>query len=195
MTCPKCRAAIDDDSFFCDQCGNEINVCPKCGKAGRGKVCTEDGTRLVPAKVQKGRVEERVSDTAVAAPVPVALSDEPGYEAITGSHSSLLLFNKSLGINIEAQHGDILGRTTGRFADLLGAHKQISGQHARIIFDPATGWCIEDVGSTNGTKVNGVKISKDTPQSLADGCRLMIASVELVVRIETAGDPSRTMRS
>ena len=27
--CPKCKALIDDDSLFCDQCGQQLMICPQ----------------------------------------------------------------------------------------------------------------------------------------------------------------------
>ena len=52
MICPKktCRIEIDDDSRFCDQCGSEILVCPKCNTFGVFKCCPNDGTKLVSRK-------------------------------------------------------------------------------------------------------------------------------------------------
>jgi len=37
MECLFCKFEIEDDSIFCDQCGKEVFICPKCSKPGRGK--------------------------------------------------------------------------------------------------------------------------------------------------------------
>ena len=50
MICVFCGGSIDDDSFYCDQCGKEILMCPECGRSGKRKVCTFDGNALVPVK-------------------------------------------------------------------------------------------------------------------------------------------------
>ena len=50
MICPSCKSEIDRDSFFCDQCGTEILICPVCKNPGKGKRCTQDGGKLIPAK-------------------------------------------------------------------------------------------------------------------------------------------------
>ena len=49
--CYKCGADIDSDSLFCDQCGAEQYVCPKCHIIGKGpnKRCGMCGSPLVPA--------------------------------------------------------------------------------------------------------------------------------------------------
>ena len=51
MKCFECKADIDDDSLFCDQCGAKIYLCPDCrvpGK-GEGKRCGLCGKKLVAA--------------------------------------------------------------------------------------------------------------------------------------------------
>jgi predicted RNA-binding Zn-ribbon protein involved in translation (DUF1610 family) len=50
MICAYCKADIEHDSFFCDQCGEELLICEKCGKPGKGKRCTDDGGKLISAK-------------------------------------------------------------------------------------------------------------------------------------------------
>ena len=54
--CYKCGADIDSDSLFCDQCGAEQYVCPKCHIIGKGpnKRCGMCGSPLVPATGQQG---------------------------------------------------------------------------------------------------------------------------------------------
>jgi len=49
MQCPSCKETIDDDSRYCDQCGEQIMVCSVCGRSGKGKRCIFDGKELVPA--------------------------------------------------------------------------------------------------------------------------------------------------
>ena len=67
MICAFCNAQIDDDSFFCDQCGEEILVCELCGEPGKKKRCTKDGQLLVPAK---SRNTVKTDQPAVAADSP-----------------------------------------------------------------------------------------------------------------------------
>ncbi|MGA2927690.1 MAG: FHA domain-containing protein [Solirubrobacteraceae bacterium] len=64
----------------------------------------------------------------------------------------------------------------GRLAD----DDEISRSHARVTVD-ASGFCaIEDLGSTNGTFVNGLRIS--APQTLSEGDTIEIGATTLVVR-------------
>jgi len=50
MKCPYCKELIDDDSYYCDQCGKEMRFCPECGKPKQGTVCAACGADLVSAK-------------------------------------------------------------------------------------------------------------------------------------------------
>lgn len=73
----------------------------------------------------------------------------------------------------------LIGRHTegaGRLAD----DEEISRSHARVSVD-ASGFCaIEDLGSTNGTLVNGLRISAQ--QTLSEGDTIEIGGTTLVVR-------------
>jgi hypothetical protein len=55
-----------------------------------------------------------------------------------------------------ADAATIIGRTSP--ADVLVTEPTVSGQHCRIVLSGAR-WCIEDLGSSNGTLVNGERIS------------------------------------
>lgn len=48
IQCPKCKADLLDDSNYCDQCGEKLMFCPKCGdrQPRRGKRCTQCGSLL-----------------------------------------------------------------------------------------------------------------------------------------------------
>ncbi len=63
----------------------------------------------------------------------------------------------------------------GRLAD----DEEISRAHARVTLDQSGACAVEDLGSTNGTFVNGVRIS--APRSLAEGDRIELGSTTLLV--------------
>ncbi len=71
----------------------------------------------------------------------------------------------------------------GRHADGAGRladDEEISRSHARITLE-RSGFCaIEDLGSTNGTFVNGLRISG--PQTLSEGDSIELGATTLVVR-------------
>jgi putative nucleotidyltransferase with HDIG domain len=58
-----------------------------------------------------------------------------------------------------------VGRNTS--LDIVIEHPSISRNHAEIVYS-VRGWIIRDLGSANGTFVNGVRISQDRPLLLQD---------------------------
>jgi pSer/pThr/pTyr-binding forkhead associated (FHA) protein len=86
---------------------------------------------------------------------------------------------RALGMSILLDDELLIGRHAdgaGRLAD----DEEISRSHARISLD-RSGFCgIEDLGSTNGTFVNGLRIAG--PQTLSVGDTIELGSTTLVVR-------------
>jgi len=167
MQCPSCKETIDDDSRYCDQCGEQIMVCSVCGRPGKGKCCTIDGKKLIPA----------VGVVSAVQPVPQSQG--------TSSGDKIKLTSQLHGIMIEAQDGDIIGRKNGAFANIFGRFNFISGTHCKIVKN-AAGWHIQDMGSTNGTTCNGTKLAPNTLYPLASGATIKIADVELLITYDSA---------
>jgi len=68
----------------------------------------------------------------------------------------------------------IVGRLAG--CDICLEDKSASRQHAAFVAE-GTGWAIEDMGSTNGTSLNGQKIARER---LRDGDRIRIGLTEII---------------
>jgi pSer/pThr/pTyr-binding forkhead associated (FHA) protein len=77
----------------------------------------------------------------------------------------------------------VVGR--GRSADLVIAEPTISRAHAAIGWD-AEGFFMQDLGSTNGSKVNG---QRSPLARLVDGDDLQLGKLHL--RITLRGEPAR----
>jgi pSer/pThr/pTyr-binding forkhead associated (FHA) protein len=85
-------------------------------------------------------------------------------------------------------------KTLGRAprADFVVDAALVSRVHCRFTLDQRNHLELEDLGSTNGTFVNGKKVAKAT---LSDGDQLTIGRVQFVVNSEanpSAGDPKTT---
>ncbi len=81
------------------------------------------------------------------------------------------------------RHADGLGR--------LGDDELLSRYHARVSLDAGELCAVEDLGSTNGTFVNGVRIS--VPQTLKQGDTIELGGSKLLVRelpVPAAADAS-----
>ncbi|MCL4479580.1 MAG: FHA domain-containing protein [Deltaproteobacteria bacterium] len=195
MICPFCKSDIEDNSIYCDQCGREIFICPKCGKPGKGKVCTSDGTALVSKKDKGGNVQSPLwvnNNVSAINPTPInpvsPPLNNPAASPVNLKTNELHLINNNLGLDLRVENGDIIGRTTGRFVDVFGQYQYVSGKHLQINYDPKNGWICIDMDSTFGTKYNNVLLTPNQPQILKDKSLLLIADkIEFYVQIFMIG--------
>jgi serine/threonine-protein kinase len=84
------------------------------------------------------------------------------------------------------------GRTTiGRDAgnDMVLPFNQVSRHHAQIQFGPAQ-CTVTDIGSTNGTFINGTPAPPGVPQPLRPGDALGIGPITLTVTLPFSSDPT-----
>jgi pSer/pThr/pTyr-binding forkhead associated (FHA) protein len=75
--------------------------------------------------------------------------------------------------------GSIIGRSHS--CDIALDDVGVSRQHARVI-PVARGWAIEDMGSTNGLRINGSPITE--PRALRDGDRIELGNSEIVFEVK-----------
>ena len=94
-------------------------------------------------------------------------------------------FYEGLEVRMDRQR-IVIGR--GREADLAVAEPTISRQHAAIAWD-GEGYVLEDLGSTNGTRVNGRKAARTR---LLAGDELELGRLQL--RLEAGREPARVGR-
>jgi len=182
MQCPLCKETIDDDSRYCDQCGEQLLVCSVCGRPGEGKRCIFDGKELVPVA---GDACAPTIQPTVIQPIPQSNSTN------NASGDKIKLTSQIHGIMIEAGDGDIIGRKNGAFAGVFGRFNYLSGIHCKIV-KTAAGWHIQDMGSTNKTIYNGMELVPNALYPIASGTTIKIADVELTVTYDqTEGGTAR----
>lgn len=153
MKCPFCKEIIDDDSYFCDQCGKELRFCPECGKPKQGNTCPACGADLVSGK------EFFTKTSAQATSIPSVL---------VGNGWSLPL------------KAGIFGRTQGIYAE-FSTQQYISGCHGQ--FQQQNGqWQVMDLNSHNGTFLNGQRLVPNTWYDLHIGDQLKIATTNFSIQ-------------
>ncbi len=182
MQCPACKETIESDSQFCDQCGIELFVCSVCGRPGKGKRCIFDGQPMV--KPGSGGASPDSKTETIPEPEPGAPRTQTAAPPVSGSaaQGTLRLVCAAQGIDLKPSDGDVFGRKTGPHAGIFGRFPQVSGTHLRL--QKAGGlWQAVDLGSTNGSFVNGSRLAPQSPQTLSSGSRLKIADIEFVVTI------------
>ena len=179
--CYKCGADIDSDSLFCDQCGAEQYVCPKCHIIGKGpnKRCGMCGSPLVPATGQQGNNSTQQQGAAqpfagatqqqgAAQPFAGAAQQQGATQQQEATRMASYLVCQAEQVSIPLMNGAVIGRTAGDYANLLGKCIYISGMHARLTQNGSV-WHITDLGSGNGTKVNGVACQPNVPMAFKTG--------------------------
>ena len=83
-----------------------------------------------------------------------------------------------------------IGREAELPAGRLGDDQQLSRRHARLRREADGSVSIEDLGSSNGTRVNGYAVT--APTGLRDGDRIEVGGTVLDVREELAATPAPT---
>lgn len=90
-------------------------------------------------------------------------------------------------IPLDAQSSYTIGR--GRECEIQLPDISVSREHARI-FGDADGFRVEDLGSTNGTFVNGESVSK---QTLNSGDKIRVGRLHLEFQVREDGNSSETL--
>ena len=190
IVCPSCKEEIEDDSHFCDQCGQELVYCSSCGRVGMGRRCTYCGGLMISAdemiqKRQESKDSSVSNSTSPRMSYPQMSQPEPADQPVRTQNGvpTLTLYNPSLDIRLVGMNGAIIGRRQGPYALQLESHMYISGVHAQLIYKPDSGWCIIDKHSSNGTKLNQRDIQPDIPMSIKSGDIVTLANVNLQVTV------------
>ena len=191
IICPACREGIEDDSHFCDQCGQELLFCKQCGHVGLGRRCTRCGGLMASrhgATVEKQQQPDvSVSVSNVSSSVSsVSMGPSISISQVGPSRGGLpvlTLANESLNIRIVAMNGAIIGRRKGPYIQFFEQHSYVSGVHAQLKYKSDSGWCVIDKHSSNGTRVNQQQLQPDVEMTLSNGDVLTIANINLQVII------------
>lgn len=183
IICPTCKEEIDDDSRYCDQCGQALLYCNQCGRVGVGRRCTYCGGLMVAPGNDKQQATQMESIASVGYATYGSLRQEDSRPGGQGGMPVLTLANDSLNIRIVAMNGAIIGRRKGPYSQFFERHAYVSGVHAQLLFSPDKGWCVVDKHSSNGTKLNQRQIQPDVDMRLNNGDVLAIANVNLQVII------------
>jgi len=80
----------------------------------------------------------------------------------------------------------VIGR--GQDCDIILDEHQVSRRHARLQQTPQ-GWTLTDLGSTNGTQVNGRPLAPHQPYTLQPGDRVSLGAAVLVLKAPATDGP------
>jgi hypothetical protein len=193
MVCPKGHDSVDTD--FCSVCGAKIAAappagngepCPDCGAvrhAAESAFCEDCGYNFATGEHGEPKSPPTVKTLpSVPEPPPpvlveweIAVSVDPALKAAESPEppvefqpSSMLLMGDSY----------LIGRRSdkrGVFPEIsLDADDAVSHRHALLNRTPEGGLCLRDVGSSNGTRLNGSDVVPLTDIPLKDGDQLTV---------------------
>lgn len=191
IICPNCKEEIEDDSRYCDQCGQELSFCEKCGRVGIGRRCTSCGGLMIAADEYHRRMDTGQSVSS-SGPSGYSYGDymhttnnasRPAAAPSPQQTPQLMLYNDSLNIRIVGINGAVIGRRQGPYVQFFQQNMYVSGVHAQLSYRPGMGWSIADRHSSNGTKLNGHIIQPDVDMSIKTGDTITIANVNLQVNV------------
>jgi S1-C subfamily serine protease len=79
-----------------------------------------------------------------------------------------------------AKQGLVIGRQQGT-SDLVLLDESVSRRHARIVLEPDGTLSIEDLGSANGTRLNGQLLGEGSREPVSDGAHLELGDVNMTL--------------
>ncbi len=129
---------------------------------------------ITPEQEPEG--EERLEE-----PGPAESADS---EAVSGQAVGILTVRETGERFTVGSDGASIGRRSGN--DIVLSDAYVSGQHAIIAFRDGA-FYLSDVGSTNGTLLNGVRLEPNVPIELSAGDEIRLGQLTLVFSVEEAG--------
>jgi len=188
IVCPKCKEEIEDDSRFCDQCGQELFYCSSCSRVGLGRRCTYCGAQMVRYDELRQAISERMQESrrdpfTSTVNASQHSDDDSQHVPLQKGVPTLTLYNPSLDIRLVGINGAIIGRRQGPYQRQFDGNMYVSGVHAQLIYRPDSGWCIIDKHSSNGTKLNQRDLQPDVPMSVKSGDIVTLANISLQVSV------------
>jgi hypothetical protein len=165
MQCPNCQHWNEPGSRFCEECGFELADAPSIA----AQVSIKPGT---PATVPE-------SPTTIPDPSPQNLV--PPDSAPPAPYTGARMVLDSTGSIFKLGDATVVGREDPSLQidfDGYPEGKYISHRHAQIIKMNGK-YYIEDLGSSNHTWVNEIKLAEGQSEPLQDGDRIRFGKIEL----------------
>lgn len=175
MQCSACGMLIDDDSYYCDQCGTEILVCPECGKTGTHKYCTQHKVELIKARDvnKKGTGQEEVYEMHLINNV-FELDLKILTEAVIGSRDGTFV-------------KELEGIKNSKFQSVKGEkyYNTLSGKHLKTYYDNLKScWMVMDYNSKSGTYYKDIQLKPNIPYKIENGNNLQIGAIIFKIEVK-----------
>ncbi len=171
IICPFCQTPHVDNTLFCDECGTYL---------------LDEETRDTFPLIDDETAAE-TPDAASALPAATATHQRQRVPPVI--RLKLTSPEKSLEISLEKTV--YLGRLDPTaniypeidFTEANGLEQGVSRQHARLLFKEGQVY-VEDLGSVNGTILNGHRLLAYLPEPLNDGDTLVLGRLRIDVSLK-----------
>ncbi len=138
--------------------------------------------RRLPMHWQKHRRTELTAKST-----PIRSNQDTPWATLT-----LFKGEEMLGV-IKCPIDQVCERTIGRsttLCDQVINDSAVSRCHVRVVWEPqGARWYVEDLGSKNGTHLNGLPLRAYSPVPLEQGAQILLGRLELTVSIQCLGGP------
>ena len=171
IICPFCQTPHVDNTLFCDECGTYL---------------LDEETRDTFPLIE----DETASAAAANANVPHEKTGAKPY-AHTPPTVVLTLDSPKKQLEISLEKTIYLGRLDPTaniypeidFTEANGLEQGVSRQHARLLFKEGRVY-VEDLGSVNGTILNGHRLLAYLPEPLDDGDTLVLGRLKIDISLK-----------
>lgn len=184
VVCSHCGREARDDNRFCQFCGELLD-----STRSNGYVAPEPAFSTSPpaAPPDSGETNEMPAINAAVVP-PVAVATVSGPASQAQALSRLLVRKASSEGGEEREyilaHNDIaIGRSPS--CDIVLEGDELASRRHALIRVKNGGYTVVDLGSINGTYVNGYEIREEKP--LKEGDRIAVGSHEITFAVGAAG--------
>lgn len=174
MECPNCHHWNEAGSKFCEECGYELSATSEPAPVS---ISTSVAT-APPASLPELQVPDPTPQTLIP-------PDPANAAATTGSianYTGPRLVLNSTGSVFKLGDSTIMGREDPTLQidfDGYPDAKYISHRHAQVVKNNGQ-FYIEDLGSSNHTWVNGIKMSPGQSEPLHNGDKVRVGKIEML---------------
>ncbi len=171
MECPNCRHWNEPGARFCEECGFELSsVAAAPLKVSITGSVSQPAPSAVPDLSPPDSVPEPPPQILVPADVPASTVYSGGRLVVDATGTVFKLGDATIiGREDPMVQIDFDGYEDGKY---------VSHRHAQIVKNNGA-YYIEDLGSSNHTRVNGAKLSAGQSEPLHEGDKVRFGKIEL----------------
>lgn len=163
VTCPRCQANYPENTTFCDECGIHL-----LGDYEKKTEPLDAADTIWMGREETGEVSEEV----VTSPLALRLTIQGSGREVEVPLTEAVNIGR-LDPTVDSFPEVDLTRANGRDKGVSRRHAKITRRGREVV--------IEDLGSMNGTFLNGKKLTPHLPEVLRSGDQLQVGKLMLWV--------------